>query len=211
MNSSSQKLIAAGAGCAATAILLFAPTNAGADWTLGGAELSPVRVIDTTTAPAPTGTHRTLTLTGGLHFIDLSGRNEIAMPLSWLSAQTRTHAPVENLLSFRSDIQYRRFLQGSDHTGLFMGPLLRFTHIASRNRTDGSRRGAERFGAGLVIGYRGTLRGDYWWGTSLTHGRYRGAMPDVNDDMTSVSAASSGRSRADSFAEIELLTFGKRF
>jgi len=73
MNSSSQRFIAAGAGCAATAVLLLASTNAGADWTLGGAELSPVRVIDITTAPAPTVTHRTLTLTGGLHFIDLNG------------------------------------------------------------------------------------------------------------------------------------------
>lgn len=192
------------------ALLLSASTGI-AGWTLGGVELSPIRVIDTTTAPAPTGAHQTLTLTGGLHVIDQSGRNEIAMPMSWLSAHERNNGPADGLLTFRSDIQYRRFLNSDNHTGLFVGPMFRFAHIASRNRRNSTTRGAERYGAGLVIGYRKALRGNYWWGTSLTHGRYRGHMPDVNDDLSFVSARRNKRARTNAFAELSLLSFGKRF
>lgn len=197
--------------CTLPFFLISMGNTARAGWSVGGIEVNPFRVIDASSPLATLDDSRTLTLFGGIHFIDESGRSEIAVPLAWLSSQSREDVRTEDLLLFRTDVQYRRFLIGRDHAGLFAGPLIRFAHVASHNRRDGSGHDADRFGAGVVIGFRKLLRGNFWWGMTATRGRFFGGIPDMNDDVTFIDPAGRGESTVDSFTEIEVLTFGRRF
>lgn len=148
-----------------------------------------------------------LVLSGGFSLFQVDRRAEIAFPLYFRNS----HKTGEAITTFVIDSQFRRFL-GRHQGGFYLSGGVRYKYVQGKKDLDeipfidfqnGEEVTLHKFGVGFGIGYRYFSYSGFYWGTSLTVGRYFTDTDKVAHD----DEASNGKA----YIDIELLKFGLAF
>lgn len=164
------------------------------------------------------------TLSGTYSFFNTQNNTEIALPFMLSSAEYSSYYLIENkkkLTTFTIDAHYRKYL-GHRLDGFYLSAFARaaylhgvkgkdeYSHYLSGSdgliQTNSS--SEVKLGIGFGIGYRIISDSGYYWGTSLSVGRYLIGESDVFIDADGISATLDDEKF---IVDIELLKFGFAF
>jgi hypothetical protein len=146
-------------------------------------------------------------ISGGLSLFKADRRAEIAFPIFFRDSNKEN----EEITTFVIDSHFRRFL-GQHQGGFYLSGSLRYKYAKGKKDLDeipfinfqsGEEVTLHKFGVGFGIGYRYFSRSGFYWGTSLTVGRY---FTDT-DDLANDTEALNGKA----YIDMELLKFGFAF
>jgi hypothetical protein len=149
-----------------------------------------------------------LVISSGFSLFKADRGAEIAFPIFYKSSNQED----SDITSFSIDSHYRRFL-GKHQGGFYLSGSVRYKYVKGREDTDqipflnlssgGEVITLHKFGVGFGIGYRYFSHSGFYWGTSLTMGRYfTGTDKQIKDDDLFNGKA---------YIDIELLKFGYAF
>lgn len=167
------------------------------------------------------------TLSGTYSFFNTENNTEIALPFMLNSAEYSGYYGYDvvdsnkNLTSFTIDAHYRKYL-GHRLDGFYLSAFARATYLNGLKGDDEVshyysesysytplKTGSEvKLGIGFGIGYRIISDSGYYWGTSLSVGRYLVGDSDVFYDAHGISANLDDE---EFIIDIELLKFGFAF
>jgi len=168
------------------------------------------------------------TLSGTYSFFNTQNNTEIAIPFMLSSAEHSSYYGYDisnnnkDLTSFTIDVHYRKYL-GHRLDGFYLSAFARTAYLNGLKRSNESyyysssepysftpkHTGSEvKFGVGFGIGYRIISDSGYYWGTSLSVGRYLVGDSQVFDDAEGISANLDDE---EFIINIELLKFGFAF
>ena len=166
------------------------------------------------------------TLSGTYSFFNTQNNTEIAIPFMFSSAEYSGHYGYDivdnnkSLTSFTIDAHYRKYL-GHRLDGFYLSAFARAAYLNGL-KVDNEyyyysepysytqpHTGSEvKLGIGFGIGYRIISDSGYYWGTSLSVGRYLVGDSDVFADVDGISANLDDE---EFIIDIELLKFGFAF
>lgn len=156
--------------------------------------------------------------TGGLQLFNLDRKAEISIPVSYFSPY-KIFGEDNGESELNIDFQYRRFI-GEHQNGFWVGGGARFTHANeneyftkwvsneyySYNSTETRIVTNNYFGVMAGIGYRYYTQSGFYWGTSISAGKYLNVKsPDYNNSNY------SGTYRSSYFYDFELMKIGFTF
>ena len=162
-----------------------------------GLEFNPARLLGSSA-------NKGFSLTGTVSLLSIDRKAEIAFPFVWESY------PKGEDVYFKSiDVHYRRFL-GKHQNGFYLSAGLRYA--VSRGKTnlidefgdielDNEYVKQTKYGAMFGLGYRYFAQSGFYWGVSLSYGRY------FNDTRRLASYPFDAKTLID----LELLKFGYTF
>jgi hypothetical protein len=166
-------------------------------------------------------------LSGTYSFFNTENNTEIAIPFMFNSAEHSSFYGYDlvdnnkNLTSFTIDAHYRKYL-GHRLDGFYLSAFARAAYLngvkggsesyyysSEPNSFAQPQTGSEvKFGIGFGIGYRIISDSGYYWGTSLSVGRYLVGDSDV---FTEADGISANLDDEEFIIDIELLKFGFAF
>ncbi len=188
--------------------MFFSTATSQAGWKFESIELNPARLFD---AIDDSSDHRSLS--GGLHFTDDTGRNEIAIPLLWVDNKENPER-IGDFSAVRYEVQFRRYFKDEGHNGLYAGPLVRYADFEGTDRDTGQPLDDGRLGVGVVFGQRIPFgRSRFYWGYGVSIGYLFGDEVRVRDsDWINVSTDTHyDTDDGNTFVDVEILKFGFRF
>lgn len=167
------------------------------------------------------------TLSGTYSFFNTKNNTEIAIPFMLSSAEHSSYYGYDivdnnkNLTSFTIDAHYRKYL-GHRLDGFYLSAFARAAYLNGLkggnpsyyyssepyNFTQPHTSSEVKFGIGFGIGYRIISDSGYYWGTSLSLGKYLVGDSNIFDDAEGISANLDDE---EFIITIELLKFGFAF
>jgi len=146
-------------------------------------------------------------ISGGFSLFKPDRRAEIGFPIFFRSSNKEN----DDITTFSIDTHYRRFL-GRHQGGFYLSGSVRYQYVKGREDTDeipffnfdkGDVIALHKFGVGFGIGYRYFSRSGFYWGTSLTVGRY---FTDTDKQIVDFDLL-----EGKGYIDMELLKFGYAF
>lgn len=157
------------------------------------------------------------TLSGTYSIFNTQNNTEIAFPIMYSQAE---HNDIDNqdLTTFTADAHYRKYL-GERLDGFYLSGFARVAHLSGvlgddsynsyMNNQQASRTDSEtKIGVGVGIGYRIISTSGFYWGASLSVGRYLIGDSDKFYESKGISADIDDE---EFIFDIELLKFGYSF
>jgi hypothetical protein len=152
--------------------------------------------------------NKAVSLSGSFSFFDISRSAEIAFPFYYQDPKDSY-----DLTEFTLDCHYRYFL-GNTQNGFYLSAFVRYAHLRGmlgvnnlfENQQDNPRGTENKLGLGFGLGYRIFSYKGFYWGISLSIGRYfigendkfQGSFLSLDDDEKQI-------------LDMELLKFGYAF
>jgi len=146
-------------------------------------------------------------ISSGFSLFKANRHAEIAFPVFFRDSNKEN----DNITTLTIDGHYRRFL-GRHQGGFYLSGSVRYQYVKGREDTDeipffnfdkGDVITLHKFGVGFGIGYRYFSRSGFYWGTSLTVGRY---FTDTDKQIVDFDLL-----EGKGYIDMELLKFGYAF
>lgn len=164
-------------------------------------------------------------LSGTYSLFNTQNNTEIAFPIMFSQSEHEGYLDNKNMTSFTADAHYRKYL-GERLDGFYLSGFTRIAHLSGVLGKDDysyyyssdygstyeratSKTGSEtKIGIGFGIGYRIISTNGFYWGASLSLGRY---LIGDSDKFYESEGASTELDDEEIIIDIELLKFGYAF
>jgi len=154
---------------------------------------------------------------GSYSWFDTTNNVEIALPVLYSSSDYDIDGSNKSIDSFNLDLHYRKYM-GHRLDGFYLAGFARYTYLSGikgneyddffSESSESSISSENKFGIGVGIGYRIMSRSGFYWGSSISVGRYVIGDAEQFDTTDSISAAMDDR---DVIFDVEFFKFGFAF